>query len=241
MGYGQYAIETYLRQAPMLHVYELGDLDPAMQRHVRWFSRGRDGLPDAVALRFDGLATPTLIALAHDDLDALPVLVNTNDMPRRSYAHVTPGLQNVLAGVHKPLGRHLKMGLPRGTPLGPREAVIRFSHADADELDIWLSKDGQIVVFHDDNTKRITGVDKLISEQTFDELRALDAGAWKGASWKGEKIPTLGEALALLQRDEQVSPIVTLVTGPSRTADIELTLAIGVHGPQELYVIVAQG
>jgi L-lactate dehydrogenase complex protein LldG len=31
---------------------------------------------------------------------------------------------------------------------------------------------------------------------------------------------------------------VTLVTGPSRTADIELTLAIGVHGPQELYVIV---
>jgi L-lactate dehydrogenase complex protein LldG len=51
-------------------------------------------------------------------------------------------------------------------------------------------------------------------------------------------VRTLGEALALLQRDVQVSSIVTLVTGPSRTADIELTLAIGVHGPQELYVIV---
>lgn len=52
---------------------------------------------------------------------------------------------------------------------------------------------------------------------------------------------TLGETLSELQRDGEVSPIVTFVTGPSRTADIELTLAIGVHGPQELYVIVNEG
>lgn len=51
-------------------------------------------------------------------------------------------------------------------------------------------------------------------------------------------VETLGEALATLRREETLSPIVTLVTGPSRTADIELTLAIGVHGPQELFVIV---
>ncbi len=53
-------------------------------------------------------------------------------------------------------------------------------------------------------------------------------------------VQTLGEALALLREPDQVSPIVTLVTGPSRTADIELTLAIGVHGPQELYVVLNQ-
>ena len=49
---------------------------------------------------------------------------------------------------------------------------------------------------------------------------------------------TLGEALAFIHQEGNISPAVTFITGPSRTADIELTLAIGVHGPQELYVIV---
>jgi L-lactate utilization protein LutC len=52
---------------------------------------------------------------------------------------------------------------------------------------------------------------------------------------------TLGEALVFIHQDGNISPSVTFITGPSRTADIELTLAIGVHGPQELYVIVNKG
>jgi L-lactate dehydrogenase complex protein LldG len=52
---------------------------------------------------------------------------------------------------------------------------------------------------------------------------------------------TLGQALAFIHRNGDISPAVTFITGPSRTADIELTLAIGVHGPQELYVIINEG
>jgi L-lactate dehydrogenase complex protein LldG len=52
---------------------------------------------------------------------------------------------------------------------------------------------------------------------------------------------TLGEALAAVGQGNSVSPTITFITGPSRTADIELTLAIGVHGPQELYVIINEG
>lgn len=51
---------------------------------------------------------------------------------------------------------------------------------------------------------------------------------------------TLAETLAALQSGNEVSPAITFITGPSRTADIELTLAIGVHGPQELHVIIRQ-
>lgn len=47
---------------------------------------------------------------------------------------------------------------------------------------------------------------------------------------------TLGEILELVGRD--LSRTVTFITGASRTSDIELTLAVGVHGPKKLYVIV---
>ncbi|PYS65029.1 MAG: hypothetical protein DMF76_03620 [Acidobacteria bacterium] len=51
---------------------------------------------------------------------------------------------------------------------------------------------------------------------------------------------TLGDALRYVRRNGQsgMSRAITFITGPSRTADIELTLTIGVHGPKELYVIV---
>jgi L-lactate dehydrogenase complex protein LldG len=59
----------------------------------------------------------------------------------------------------------------------------------------------------------------------------------------GKICQTLGEALTTVQGTDarEVSPTITFITGPSRTADIELTLAIGVHGPQELFVIVKAG
>jgi L-lactate dehydrogenase complex protein LldG len=54
---------------------------------------------------------------------------------------------------------------------------------------------------------------------------------------------TLGEVLqAISDRGERgLSRAITFITGPSRTSDIELTLAIGVHGPAELYVVVIEG
>lgn len=54
---------------------------------------------------------------------------------------------------------------------------------------------------------------------------------------------TLGEVLRAIndKGPDGLSPTVTFITGPSRTSDIELTLAIGVHGPAELFVIIIEG
>lgn len=54
-----------------------------------------------------------------------------------------------------------------------------------------------------------------------------------------ELVPTLDDALARIEalvRDGR--PYVTLMTGPSRTADIERALTVGVHGPRELHVVL---
>ncbi|MFX0177563.1 MAG: glycerophosphodiester phosphodiesterase, partial [Candidatus Hodarchaeota archaeon] len=62
--------------------------------------------------------------------------------------------------------------------------------ADYIEFDIHQSKDGEIVVMHDDNTIQITGHDGFIKDMTLEELKELDCGI-------GERIPTLQEVINL--------------------------------------------
>jgi len=68
--------------------------------------------------------------------------------------------------------------------------------ADAVELDIYLTKDNRVMVHHDSNTKRQTGVDMKIKDSMSADLRKLDAGSFKDEKYKGEKIPFLEEMIA---------------------------------------------
>ncbi len=70
--------------------------------------------------------------------------------------------------------------------------------ADATEIDVRVSKDDVVVVFHDEDTMRIGGRGALVAEQTLEELRELDVGAWKHPKYAGEKIATLAEVLSAL-------------------------------------------
>ncbi len=51
-------------------------------------------------------------------------------------------------------------------------------------------------------------------------------------------IARLSNDYSMLDNINELSNCITLITGPSRTADIELNLTLGVHGPKELYVII---
>lgn len=79
-----------------------------------------------------------------------------------------------------------------------------WQEGDACELDIYLTKDGQIAVIHDATTKRTAGLDKPVAQQTLAELQALDAGGWKSPKFAGEKIPTLKDVIDLLPEKKRL-------------------------------------
>jgi glycerophosphoryl diester phosphodiesterase len=83
----------------------------------------------------------------------------------------------------------------------PENTLAAFRRAEAlgahmIELDVQLSRDGEVVVVHDDTIDRTTDGTGAVSAQTLAALRRLDAGAWFGATYRGERIPTLAEVLA---------------------------------------------
>ncbi len=94
--------------------------------------------------------------------------------------------------------------------------------ADAVELDIRLTRDGQIVVIHDANTRRTTGHDADVKSCSLASLRALDAGRWKGAQWQGERLPTLSEALATVPDGKQL--FIEIKCGPEVLPELERVL-----------------
>ena len=67
----------------------------------------------------------------------------------------------------------------------------------AAELDVQLTKDGTVIVLHDDNLKRTTGLDKNVWEVTYDEIRDLDNGSFFSSEYAGTRIPTLDEVIKL--------------------------------------------
>ncbi len=107
--------------------------------------------------------------------------------------------------------------------------------ADADELDIYLTQDGRIVVIHDADTKRTTGVGGAISNRTLKELRTLDAGSWKGPRWKGEKLPTLDEALATIPEGRRM--FIEIKCGPEVLPILEPALRASGKRPEQLVLI----
>lgn len=85
----------------------------------------------------------------------------------------------------------------------PENTMIAFQEAErigahGIELDVHLSKDGELVVIHDETVDRTTNGIGLVSEKTVEELQALDAGSHKDASFHEAKIPTLREVFIWL-------------------------------------------
>ena len=78
------------------------------------------------------------------------------------------------------------------------EEAVRVG-ADGIELDVHLSKDGQVVGIHDETLDRTTDGAGFVHEWTLADLQQLDAGSWFDPAFAGQKIPALAEVLDLLE------------------------------------------
>nr|WP_054637803.1 glycerophosphodiester phosphodiesterase family protein [Thalassobacillus sp. C254] len=70
--------------------------------------------------------------------------------------------------------------------------------AEGIELDVQLTKDEEVVVIHDNTVNRTTDGFGAVHELTAKEISKLDAGSWRDASFRGEKVPLLKDVLEWL-------------------------------------------
>lgn len=106
------------------------------------------------------------------------------------------------------------------------EAGVRLG-ADAVECDVHLSKDGRLVVIHDDRLERTTNGRGAVAGKTWAELRELDAGAWYGKEFAGERLWLLEDLLKWAKhrrtRDKKLLQLIVEIKAkprpPARLAD----------------------
>jgi len=63
------------------------------------------------------------------------------------------------------------------------------------ELDVQATRDGAVVVIHDETVDRTTNGVGAVAQLTLDKIRLLDAGLKKSEAYRGERIPTLDEVM----------------------------------------------
>ena len=125
-------------------------------------------------------------------------------------------------------------GSPREAPentLSSFELAI-CQGADLIEIDLHLSADRQLVVIHDDTVDRTTDGTGPVGGLSLNELRAFDAGSWMSPGYRGERIPTLLEAIALSA--DRAGIVVDLKHGSDRYMGIERLLARAIESAQRL-------
>lgn len=118
---------------------------------------------------------------------------------------------------------------PQNT-LAAFEAAWRAG-ADAIEIDVQLTADGDVVVIHDDTVDATTSGSGAVADLERSAIRALDAGSWFSPAFAGQRVPTFAEVIDLLQRRPGIGLLLELkgswtvegvrrVTGPLRFAGL---------------------
>lgn len=132
-------------------------------------------------------------------------------------------------------------------PENTRLAIERAIELGVDmvEVDVRMTKDGVPVLLHFERLEHTTTGNGLLADHTWEEIQRLDAGAWKGSQFAGERVPSLEEVLDLtrgsvpLNLDFQISDAVA--PGIEAVREAGLTDDVVISGCQvECFEIMAE-
>lgn len=84
---------------------------------------------------------------------------------------------------------------PENTLAALRQAID--DGAEFAEIDVQTTRDGELVILHDGDLKRVAGDARRVDELSLAEMRSLDVGRWKGEGFAGEHAATLREMVAM--------------------------------------------
>jgi glycerophosphoryl diester phosphodiesterase len=75
------------------------------------------------------------------------------------------------------------------------DLALKLGYYDI-EFDVQLSRDGVVMLMHDETLERTTNGHGKLTDYTYEQLKQLDAGSWFDPTFAGQQIPTLMELLA---------------------------------------------
>ena len=125
---------------------------------------------------------------------------------------------------------------PENTLLGIEAAI--HDGADAIEVDVRATRDGALVLFHDETLERMTGDPRRLDALTLDEVRALRVRDPHGGA-SPQPIPTLAEALrtiagrCVIEIDFPMRGLEVAVAEAVRAADAEAWTWFTAHPPED--------
>ena len=123
-----------------------------------------------------------------------------------------------------------------------RISALIKSHIPPHSLEVCLSPATEVVITGCESLVADTGSVLVSSEETLSRQAYVYGPVHVVIASESQIKPTADDAVqSLLMRYEKGLPsFISIITGPSRTADIEKTLILGAHGPKALHVMITR-
>lgn len=139
-------------------------------------------------------------------------------------------------------GRTLVFGHRGAKAYAPMNTLPSFElalaqGADGIELDVRLTRDGAMIIMHDDKVDATTDGVGHIRDLTLTDIRALDAGAWFGEAFRGTRVPTLDEVFEAVGNRTRINVEIKAESIRGGGIEVQVAGAIRRHGLERSVII----